>query len=47
MGRYEHYKKSKPKPRKAYLTVRNAIIVLILLLGIAGFVIQIVINLEK
>lgn len=47
MGRYDHYKKPKPKPKRNVFTIKNIMIALLLLTGIVGFIIQIVMNLEK
>ncbi len=51
MGRYERYKKQKlkpiPKQKKVILTIRNVALALVLLTGIAGFILQFVMNLKK
>ena len=51
MGRYEQYKRPKPQPKpmqkKVVLTIRYVLITLILLSGLAVFILQIVMDQKK
>lgn len=44
MGRYEKYRKQKTIHKKRFLTIRNIVLVVLLLVSVIGFVIQIVMN---
>jgi flagellar basal body-associated protein FliL len=45
MGRYEQYRRTNTKPRNKLKAVRRIILIVFILLTIAGFIVQIVMNL--